>query len=319
MDPLSEVLQDFRLTGVAYGRGDLASPWGIAFEAQPLTRFHFLAQGECWLFTEATGWEKLRPGEVVLLPQGVGHRLASHPQSACHPVDPGSVAHFGGNVCALVQPGDGATATLFSGTMALEAHALHPLLSMMPPVLRSCDMIETDPVLGPLLDAMQVEAAEPRVGGATVLSRMADLLAARIIRSWFDCTKPDSTGWLAGMRDPQVSRALVAIHREPGRNWTLNSLARLAGMSRSVFAERFGTLMCEGAAHYVARWRMQVAREALKLRDSSIATIAAELGYESEASFSRAFKRITGEAPGSFRRATAAPAASGRSDILFGQ
>lgn len=315
MDALSEVLQDFRLSGVSYGRCELRNPWGVSFAAQPLLRLHFVAEGEAWLCSEATGPMQLRAGDVVLLPQGIAHRLASGPDVACHPIDKGAITHHGGNVCSLVQAGDGAGATLFCGSMALEAHALHPLIALMPAVIKGCDVIGRDPMLGPLLEAMRAEAAEAQVGGATMLSRMADLLAARVIRNWVHTCQQGASGWLAAIRDPQVGRALAAIHRDPGQNWTVESLARVAGQSRSIFAERFSTLMGEGAAHYVARWRMQVAQEWLRRRDLTVAAVASRLGYESEASFGRAFKRVTGKPPGEVRREDT----SGRTDMIFGQ
>ena len=315
MDALSEVLHDFRLSGVSYGRCEMHGPWGISFPAQPLLRIHLVCKGEAWLFTDAEGWQSLKQGDVVLLPHGIAHRLASAPEVPCGPVKLGDVANYGGNVCGLVQPGEGAAATLFCGTMALDAHALHPLLALMPPILKSCDLLSQDPMLRPLVEAVQVEAQSARIGGATVLSRMADLLATHVIRAWVDCCQAGDTGWLVAIRDPRVSRALAAIHREPGRDWTLERLARIAGQSRSVFAERFSALMGEGAAHYVARWRMQIAHERLRRRDTTVAVVAAELGYESEASFSRAFKRVTGRAPGSLRR----DEQSGRTDMIFGQ
>ena len=314
MDALSEVLHDFRLSGVSYGRCELRHPWGISFPEQPLLRIHVLCQGESWLFSEPTGWLLLHEGDVALLPQGVAHRLASAPDVPCAPIDTSAVANYGGNICELVQPGDGAGATLFCGTMALDAHALHPLIPLMPPVLRSCDVLRQDPMIRPLVEAMAVEAEGARVGGGTVLSRMADLLATHVIRAWVDCCETTDQGWLAAIRDPRISRALAAIHRDPGRDWTLEALARIAGQSRSVFAERFSTLMGEGAAHYVARWRMKIAQERLRQRNATVAVVAAELGYESEASFSRAFKRITGRPPGSVRR----DEQSGRTDTIFG-
>lgn len=315
MDALSEVLQDFRLSGVSYGRCELQEPWGLSFAAQPLLRLHFVARGTCWLCSEASGWMELKEGDVVLLPQGIAHRIASAPKAACTPVNRDLVTHHGGNVCSLVQPGEGAGATLFCGSMALEAHALHPLIALMPPVLKGCDLLARDPMLGPLLEAMSAEASDAQMGGATMLSRMADLLAARVIRSWVHSCQQGSSGWLAAIRDPQIGRALAAIHRDPGEAWTVESLARVAGQSRSVFAERFSQLMGEGAAHYVARWRMQVAQEWLRRRDTTVAAIASQLGYESEASFSRAFKRVTGRPPGETRRDDS----SGRIGMTFGQ
>jgi len=314
MDALSEVLQDFRLSGVNYGRCELQHPWGIAFSEQPLLRFHFVSSGPCWLHTEADGWQQLSDGDLVLLPQGVAHKLASEPDVPCGALNACQVTQFGGNVCGVVRGGTGATTTLFSGAMSLGAHALHPLIALMPAIIKACDVAARDPMLAPLLAGMTTEATQPRMGGATILSRMAELLTARMIRCWVDCTDNSTTGWLAAIRDLNVGRALAAIHRDPGKSWTLESLARVAGQSRSVFAERFSMLLGEGPAHYAARWRMRLAQEWLRQQGTATADVAFRLGYESEASFARAFKRVTGQSPGAVRREV-----SGRNDMVFGQ
>ncbi len=314
MDALSEVLQDFRLTGVSYGRCELREPWGLFFAEQKLLRFHFVSEGTCWLHTEANGWQELREGDLVLLPQGVAHKLAANPDTECGRTLEGcQITAFGGNVCSVVQPGDGVTTTLFSGSMELGSLALHPLLELMPAVLKGRDVASKDPVVKPLLESMTVEAAQPRMGSATILSRMADLVAARLIRCWADTAPDSTTGWLAAIRDTSIGRALAAIHRDPGSNWTLERLAAVAGQSRSVFAERFSALMGEGPAHYLGRWRMQLAHAWLAGEGLAVADVAFRLGYESEASFSRAFKRIVGKPPGLVRRE-----GSGRKDISFG-
>ncbi len=222
------------------------------------------------------------------------------------------VTTLGGNVCDVVQEGPGATSTLFCGSMALDANALNPLIALMPPIIKGCDVAGNDPIVGPLLSAMTAEASQPQIGSATVLSRMADVLVARLIRCWVHCSGAATGGWLAAIRDPHIGRALAAMHRDPGHDWTLESLAGVAGQSRSIFAERFSAILGEGAARYLARLRMQLARELLG-RQMSVAEVASRLGYESEASFARAFKRITSVSPGVVRRTI-----SGRTDMKIG-
>jgi AraC-like DNA-binding protein len=313
MDPLSEVLQDFRLSGVIYGRCELRHPWSIAFPEQQLLRFHFVSQGPCWLHTEAEGWQALNEGDLVLLPQGIAHRLASAPDVEGDCLKSCQITKVGSNVCEVVREGDGATSTLFCGSMALNAQALDPLIALMPPIIWGCDVAGNDPIIGPLLTAMTAEASQPQMGSATVLSRMADLLVARLIRCWVNCSGAATTGWLAAIRDPHLGRVLAAIHRDPGHNWTLESLAGVAGQSRSIFAQRFSAVLGEGAARYITRLRMQLARELLGQGHMSVAEVAERLGYESEASFSRAFKRTTNVSPGVVRRSN-----SGRTDMNFG-
>lgn len=311
-DALSEILQDFRLSGVSYGRCELRDPWSIAFPQQQLLRFHFVSEGPCWIHTEAQGWQALQAGDLLLLPQGVEHRLASQAGVVTDSLRTCQVTKLGGNVCEVVQEGSGATSTLFCGSMALAANALNPLIALMPPIIRGCDVASNDPIVAPLLAAMTVEASQPQMGSATVLSRMADVLVARLIRCWVNCSGASTSGWLAAIRDPHIGRALAAMHRDPGRDWTLESLAGVAGQSRSIFAERFSALLGEGAARYLTRLRMQLSRELLG-QNMSVAEVASRLGYESEASFARAFKRITGVSPGIVRRTI-----SGRMDAEFG-
>ena len=312
-DALSEVLQDFRLSGVNYGRCELRHPWSIAFPEQPLLRFHFVSQGPCWIHTEAEGWQELRAGDLVLLPQGIEHRLASAPEITGSTITSCQIKGLGGNVCEVVQQGDGDVSMVFCGSMALGAYALHPLIRLMPAIIKGDDVGNNDPMVNPLLEAMAVEASEPRMGSATILARMADLLTARLIRCWVKSHNSDTSGWLAAIRDPHIGRALAAMHRDPGNNWTLERLAALAGQSRSVFAERFSAILGEGAARYLARLRMQLAQEWLGQGGMPVAEVAAKLGYESEASFARAFKRITNTPPGAVRRAS-----SGRNDMELG-
>jgi AraC-like DNA-binding protein len=313
MDALSEVLQDFRLTGVSYGRCELRHPWGVAFPAEKLLRFHFISEGNCWLHTEAGGWQELREGDLVLLPRGQEHRLSSAAGVPCGAFDGCDVTRFGGNVCSVVQLGEGDVTILFCGSMELGSLALHPLLALMPPVLKGCDVASSDPIVKPLLETMTEEAAHPQMGSATVLARMAELVTARVIRCWANCSASSTVGWLAAIRDPNIGQALAAIHREPGHDWTLQRLARISGQSRSVFAQRFSALLGEGPAHYISRWRMQLATDWLRGKDMAIADVASRLGYESEASFSRAFKRITGISPGAVRRQKL-----GRTDMFSG-
>ncbi|MBD9541378.1 AraC family transcriptional regulator [Ensifer sp. ENS04] len=302
MDALNEVLQDFRLSGVNYSRCELRHPWSVAIPQQPLLRLHFVSKGPCWIYTEVQGWQELHDGDVVLLPQGIAHRMASAPDVADDSLAGAHVTALGSNVSDVVREGTGATSILFCGSMTLGVCALNPLVALMPPVIKGCDVVGNDPIVGPLLAALTAEIARPQMGSATILSRMADLLAAQLIRCTVNCEKASTKGWLAAIRDPHIGRALAAMHRNPGYSWTLANLAGLAGQSRSIFAQRFSSVLGEGAARYLAGLRMQLARELLGQSGLSVAEVATRLGYASEASFARAFKRITNVSPGIVRR-----------------
>lgn len=192
------------------------------------------------------------------------------------------------------------------GTVALTASMrfnidkLHPLLQLMPEAMLTSDLARNEPSIPHLLDAMAREVDMDRVGAGGILARLADVLTATLIRTWVEHGCGDTTGWIAAVRNPEVGRVLAAIHLQPDRDWTVAALARLMGASRSGFAERFLRVVGETPARYVARVRMHQARQ--WLRDGErVATVAERLGYDAEASFSRAFKRIIGTPPSHFR------------------
>lgn len=299
-DPLTEMLRGLRLDGVEYGRCRLAEPWATSFPAQEAARFHFISSGNAWLQTPSGEWLQLRPGDAALLPRGDAHVIASLPGLAPLPFD-----RFGRKeVCQGVF--DVQCADACGGTVALTASMrfnidkLHPLLQLMPEAMLTSDLARNEPSIPHLLDAMAREVDMDRVGAGGILARLADVLTATLIRTWVEHGCGDTTGWIAAVRNPDVGRVLAAIHLQPERDWNIASLARLMGASRSGFAERFLRVVGETPARYVARVRMHQARQ--WLRDGErVATVAERLGYDAEASFSRAFKRIIGTPPSHFR------------------
>jgi AraC-like DNA-binding protein len=152
---------------------------------------------------------------------------------------------------------------------------------------------------------LNTEARELRAGGETVITRLADILVIQAIRSWISTDPQAQTGWLGALHDRQIGRAIALIHRDPARDWTVASLASAVGMSRSAFAARFTELVGEPAMHYLSRWKMHAALTWLKESDAPLSQLASKLGYESEAAFSRAFKRLMGVSPGAARRQAA--------------
>lgn len=301
-DPLSEILQGIRLSGVAYGRCELAGPWGMAFAGQRAARFHVVASGSCWLHGPLGDWTELRAGDAVLLPRGSAHVLADLPTTPARPI--GDFSHrpiadqFYG-----VRAGEGAPVTLlFCGSILFDAPALHPLADLLPEVLYVTDAASADPSLLVLLDMMADEVIRGQIGTATVLTRLADVLTIRLIRRWMLSRHGETTGVLTALRDPAIGQALLAVHRCPGGDWSLAALAGRAGMSRSAFAERFMATVGIAPATYVARWRMQLANTWLRDEQITVADAASRLGYRSESSFSRAFKRLVGFPPGQVRQ-----------------
>jgi AraC-like DNA-binding protein len=301
-DALSEILQDLRLVHGTYGRCFLPRPWGIDFPPQPEARFHFVVDGACWLRAPKRGWIQLAPGDVALLPHGSGHALAHRPKQRTRPLEEMPLAPIGDGTFEMRPSGRGRETTLMCCSVGFGEAALHPVLGLMPPLLLVRGGGDRDPLLRVLLDAMAAEVADRRVGAATIMTRLADVVITRVVRAWVESQSDATHGWLAAIRDAHIGRALSAIHQRPGDPWTVDTLAAEAGISRSVFSERFTELLGTPPAKYLARWRMHIAARWLREDRATVADVAARLAYDSEAAFSRAFKRATGLPPSALRR-----------------
>lgn len=332
-DLLSQILMDLRLDGVEYNRCELRGPWAVAHPAQSWARFHFVGSGSCWLRTPSSDWLQLRQGDAVLLPRGSLHILASAPEVPAvdmdslarttitdniHLVGPcGAVRdrhlHHAGHEHAAASDAAGLAPTVvFSGALRFNLDPLHPLLAMMPEVMQASDLAARDPAVPALLEAMEREVAFDRIGACGILARLADVLAATVIRGWLESRSSGNcagSGWITAVRCPKIGKVIAAIHAEPERSWTVPMLAELINASRSSFAESFTRTMGESPAKYVAKVRMFEARRWIAQDQLRIATVADRLGYDSEASFSRAFKRIIGHPPSAARVSPAAASA----------
>jgi AraC-like DNA-binding protein len=189
--------------------------------------------------------------------------------------------------------------------MRFNLDPLHPLIAMMPDLMRAGDLAQRDPSVPVLLEAMEREIGLDRIGACGILARLADVLAASIIRAWVECACSDSSGWIAAVRCPQIGKVLAAIHMQPEHDWSVAALASLMGASRSSFTDKFTRTLGESPAKYVARVKMFQARSWIARDGMRIAVAANRLGYDSEASFSRAFKRIVGHPPSEAREVEA--------------
>ncbi|MBO9196912.1 AraC family transcriptional regulator [Rhizobium sp. 16-449-1b] len=299
-DPLTEMLRGLRLDGVEYGRCQPSAPWATAYPAQAEARFHFLAAGSAYLQAPDGEWTEMRPGDAVLLPRGDAHVIASEPGISPTPVEQLPRKSLCDGIVDLQCPCTDSNNLIFFAVMRFNVDKRHPLLNLMPDVMRTSDLAKSEPTIPPLLDAMMREVEMNRVGAGGILSRLADVLTATIIRTWVEHGCGDASGWLAAVRNPEVGRVLAAIHLDPAHDWSVNELARHMGASRSGFAQRFVSVVGETPARYVARMRMHQAHEWLR-EGQRVATVAERLGYDSEASFSRAFKRVIGASPSHFR------------------
>ncbi|MCR9136649.1 MAG: AraC family transcriptional regulator [Alphaproteobacteria bacterium] len=303
-DPFAETLHLLQLTGTLYCRSELSAPWGIAVPRfDDVMTFMVVMAGSAWLDIDGEEPVLLEPGSLTLLPHGVAHCLRSDLSTPATPLFDLPVEMISERYEILRHGGGGAVTRAMYGVVRLDHVAAFMLISQLPRVL-TVNALNDDPG-GWLQTTMQFVAREARdmkPGGETVITRLADILIIQAIRSWLE-TAPSAHGcWLAGLRDEQIGRALVALHRAPERDWSVATLARIAGMSRSSFSDRFTRLVGQPAMQYLTRWRLQTARLHLRETSESLASIAASVGYQSEAAFCRAYKRLLGETPGALRR-----------------
>jgi len=308
VDPLGEALHFLRMSGTFYVRSELTAPWALALPpVQGCLSFHVVTSGRSWLEVEGAEPRLLQPGDLALVPHGEGHRLASEPGIPAPSVHDLRHEHVSDRYAILRHGGGGAATSLVCGAVRFDHPAAHHLVKLLP------KMIHVEASISPqtewiqsTLRFMAAEAKELRPGGETVITRLADILVIQAIRSWIQEDPAAKTGWLGALQDEQIGRAITLIHREPAREWTVASLASEVAMSRSAFAARFTELVGEPAMQYVTRWRMHVALTWLKEEDAGLVDLANRLGYQSEAAFSRAFKRFIGVSPGAVRRSSKA-------------
>jgi len=304
VDPLGEALHFLHMRGVFYTRSEFSAPWGLALPAFPdCLMFHVVTSGRCWLEVDGGDPHLLQPGELALLPHGEGHRLLSEPGVPAAKLFDLPREQVSERYEILRHGQGGAKATLICGTVRFDHPAAHQLVRLLPKLI--CIEAWQSPQMEWIqstLRLMATEARELRLGGETIIPRLADILVIQTIRSWLVEDPMAKTGWLGALQDKQIGYAILLIQRDPARVWTVVSLADEVAMSRSAFAARFKELVGESPMQYVTRWRMNVALSWLKEADLSLAELTDRLGYRSEAAFSRAFKRFIGISPGAVRR-----------------
>ncbi len=299
-DPWAGVLGDLELTGVFYATTRMTEPWGIDMPAMPWTAvFHLLTAGRASI--EVDGHvHGLVPGELVLVPHGTGHRLLSEPGAPARGLWDLERDVVGERYEHLVVGGGGAPGRLVCGAVTFADPGVGRLLRSLPPVVRARGG-ETGTWLRAAVDAIAHEAEHPRGGSDVVTARLADVVVVQAVRDWLDDAEPPS-GWLAALRDDVLGPVLAAVHADPAAPWTLESLAALAHLSRSAFAEKFTAVVGEPPAAYVTGWRLDLAGRLLREPGASVAGVAQRVGYDSVPGFHRAFTRRHGTTPGEWRR-----------------
>lgn len=302
VDPLGEALHFLRMRGTMYCRSEFTAPWAIELPSlDGFVMLHVVVTGECRLQVPGSVAHVLQTGDFALVPHGQGHVLASHPAAIAAPLFDLPRQSVSDRYEILRHGGGGAPTTMICAAVSFDHPAAQRLVNALPPLITIDRHRLTDPGwMDSMLRMMAAEAASLRPGGETIMTRLADILVIQAIRSWM-ASDTIRSGWLCALRDAQIGRALAVIHRDPSAPWTVASLAAEAAMSRSAFAARFTALVGEPVMQYVTRWRMQTALPWLRETDTTIAEAATRLGYESEAAFSRAFKRLLGVSPGAAR------------------
>lgn len=316
-DALSDLLKTVRLTGAAFFEIVADGDWAVGSpppeiilprilpDADHLIAYHVVTAGECYGTIAGGKPVPVKAGEVIVFVNADAHVMASAPEAQAPPftTDAVEIAAVGRMPYCINYAGSGPVTTrLVCGYLACDTGPFNPLLDNLPPVIKAGDPASRTGWLGQFVQFALTEAAEKRAGSESVLTKLSELMFIDVLRRYIETLPPERAGWLAGIRDPFVGRALSLLHDKPAQAWTIEELARKSGVSRSVLAERFSELVGIPPMAYLARWRMQIAAEMLARGSANMAAIASEIGYDSEASFSRAFKKVVGVPPSQWRR-----------------
>lgn len=333
MDVLSDVLRVVRLSGAVFFTADFSAPWAVESpipemlasavmpEAECVVLFHILVEGECEVVCQRHSVTTMETGDVIVFPRGDQHTMRSH--GAATPTPLASIFSPGryDEPPQLSYGGGGRTSRFVCGYLNCDQR-FSPLVEALPTMLlvrsrddySSIDAVDASgsrPTvvpqgsgtwLGTTLKFTINEARVARPGNAAMLGRLTELMFVEILREYMHRLPANHGGWLAGLNDAHVGKALRLLHANPMRNWTVDELARESAISRSALAERFTQLVGDAPIRYLANWRMQLAKQMLREGAHSVQEVATRVGYESEAAFNRAFKRATGSPPATWRK-----------------
>lgn len=319
MDALSDVLRVVQLSGAVFLSGEFTAPWCVISQADSevfasflprsdrVVSYHLVTQGSCCarLADDAQSAIRLEAGEVLVIPQGEAHLLGSDLDLQPTPSAPLLAKHLQthpGEVMRILHGGGGTPTHIVCGFLTCDEFISNPLLASLPRLFKVD--VGTGAESAWLVSALgfaATEAAEPRAGTTTVLAKLSELVFVEAVRRCMETLPENEKGWLAALRDRYVGRALSCLHAHPAHPWTVGELARSVGLSRSALAQRFTELLGQPPMQYLARWRLHMAARQLRNSGKSLAEVASAASYDSEAAFSRAFKREYGLPPASWR------------------
>jgi AraC-like DNA-binding protein len=317
MDALSDVLRVAHLTGGVFLHADFFAPWCIAARiprehcgpslgaASHLIIYHYVIEGELHIRLDGMDQEDLvlGGGEVVVLPRNDPHLMGS--DLSLPPVQGRDIVQppKAGGLYSIHHGGSGKRTRMICGYLGCDSAKGNPVISTLPSVLKlNAEQGGAAEWIRSTFQYAAEEVAAGRPGSETVLAKLSELLFVEAVRRYAEALPDGQTGWLAGLREPRVARALALLHGDIAKRWTVDDLGREVGLSRSALADRFIQLIGVPPMHYLISWRMQVASQKLRETSSSLAQVADLVGYDSEAAFSRAFKKEFGTAPATWRR-----------------
>lgn len=326
LDPLSDVLRSVRLRGSVFFHVSCSEPWSAQAKpsremgpalmpgAEHVIEYHLFVKGGGWVAVDGEPPLRLHEGDIVMLPHGDAHVVSSAP--GLTPAEEGDwlfqareapkpiPVTYRGNMFepgSLLAPADAST-IIVCGFIACDLRPFNPLINALPRLLH-LPAAEVGAWVTPMLEHAASESIDPRAGGAALLQRVSEMVFVDGARRYLDSLPQEAQGWLGALRDRQVGRAIALMHGEPAEPWTLEELGRRVGLSRSALHERFVALAGMPPMQYLTNWRMQCGARLLREGHATVATVALEVGYDSEAAFARAFKRATGSPPAAWRRA----------------
>lgn len=333
MDTLTRVLDLLRFNGAFYFATNFNAPWGIEVPTyKNVARFHYVTQGCCWVRIQGLKKaRKLSKGDLIIIPHGATHILSDGPETAAITLDD-AFTQTGYDGHGLFQLGESLETvsaasqhqTIHNSAIISDHHAQrepqplatqlvcghfefneeyrHPLIDFLPPSIICNENDETElSWLKESLRFLENVAKSEQIGSSAIIKRLSEIIFIQSIRFWHD-GQDKNDGFLAALNDPQLSKGLRAFHNDYSAEWTVERLAQQSHMSRSLFSDRFKQYLNLSPMQYVTHWRMQNAKRMLSESDINLEKIASDIGYESLASFSKAFKRIVGENPGEYRR-----------------
>lgn len=313
MDVLSDVLGWLRVEGTTSRRSEFTAPWGVRYPRGDSFGFLMVMEGDCVLLHEGEPPLALATGDLLMFSPGHVNALADSVSTPRVPYT--QVRKESGvqeqpmalqrNAYPTLQYGGGGRRTVFRGwALGFDSYAQHPLLSLLPPYIHISGERRRDlPWLDTTLRFIEHEARRAADGSEMIVVRLVDLLFVQVIRAWFEEQPPGEAGWMGALRDSSIRQALNLLHQQPRDPWTVESLGLAVGMSRSTFSSRFGSLVGSSPMKYLTELRMNLAANALRSDVRlSVAQAASQVGYDTESSFGRAFKRHLGVSPAAFRR-----------------